>query len=890
MRENPDISVVIPARNVENWLTDCLESVLAQTGVLLEVFLIDDGSDDSTAAIARDIEARDPRLTVIRTDGVGAGLARNVGINRATGTYLAFADADDVVPPNAYAALLRAAAGTGADVTSGRYVRIVGAEAGKPQPRLFPSQTSTFTLRDHPDLLRQRQCWNRLVRRDFWLEHSLRFSDSLRANDIVAVTRMLIEAEKMAAVDDIVYHYRARAGDTSITSLQGQMSFFRDYLREEAECARLCMGVQDREISKVYALTTLRRDLPKHMSSMFETEDTMTPAIATEIQSDLRQILHLVKSAPIARPTADYAFAAEAASDGDWAGCEQILTGLTDPDNSTPPSIYARALAVCADKPALPMWVYRYIFEERVLRPLVKLSIDGQKRELSQNANAYQRAAHAYAGHAHAERLSPHEYDIVNRLDNQWYTLNPQSERVAVSEGPSSHGSGGSMKDRSVMKEILVRGGRPPHVPMSPEASLAKNKWGVFGGNIGNTLFLSSVFRTLNTPSTPAVVDSLYPERGGHDIDRMAADINDRFSAWVIPLANSFRPGWESSLNNMTRLIRRLTIPCVVVGVGLQAQLGSSHVDNAKTDEAARKFTEAVLDHCATIGVRGELTRDYLISLGFSSSSIDVIGCPSLFNNPGDLEIVRRVDKIQPMDPLSINITPSKPPFAPTLLTQLVKQYPNLIYVAQQYEELTMLLWGTDWMPKYKDLPVHVQHPMYQQDRIRFFLDPIRWREFMQSRIFCFGSRLHGNIAAISSGTPALLIAHDARTLEVARFHAIPHITVDESPTDSVVDRFYDRADFTEFNQRHPQLFVNYTQFLEKNGLAHIYQAGNENPAYDALLASVDYPEPVGVVEAHLDHTGRELLRKLAWLRQNRDVDSLRAATGYDFGYVPSAG
>jgi len=422
---------------------------------------------------------------------------------------------------------------------------------------------------------------------------------------------------------------------------------------------------------------------------------------------------------------------------------------------------------------------------------------------------------------------------------------------------------------------------------MSPEASLAKNGWGVFGGNIGNTLFLSSVFRTLNTAETQAVVDCLFPEKGVADIDQMAAEINERFSAWVIPLANAFRPGWERALGNMTRLVRRLKIPCVVVGVGIQSPLGTAVINNDRTCDSAKKFATAVLDHSETIGVRGELSQQFLVNLGIPKDSVDVIGCPSLFNNPGDLQVVRKVDRIGKTDPVAINITPSKPPFDPSLLGPLTETYPNMIYVAQQYEELRLLLWGIDWTTTYPDLPVHSQHPMYQQDRIRFFLDPPRWRAFMSNQVFAFGSRLHGNIAAVSAGTPALLIAHDSRTSEVAQYHSLPYLTVHESPSDSIIDRFYDKADFTKFNQRHPQLFQHYVDFLEKNGLSHIFQEGNANPQYDALLASAQYPEPVGVLEAHLNPAEQQLLRKLAWLRKDQATDKQRASRGYDFGFVP---
>ncbi|MDR0848345.1 MAG: polysaccharide pyruvyl transferase family protein [Propionibacteriaceae bacterium] len=438
------------------------------------------------------------------------------------------------------------------------------------------------------------------------------------------------------------------------------------------------------------------------------------------------------------------------------------------------------------------------------------------------------------------------------------------------------------------MQEILVRGGRPPHVPVSPEASLARHGYGVFGGNVGNTLFLSSVFRQLNTASHRAVVDSSYLERNRSEPKSLAAQINERFSAYAIPLANAFRPGWETSLSRLTEIIDHLTIPVVVVGVGVQAGVGRVESIPSSVRDAATRFVEAVLDHSASVGVRGELTASFLHSCGFSSEEITVIGCPSLFNNPGDLQVMRRVSKILPDDPIAINMAPSAFSANLRVFNSMLRRYPNMIYVAQQFEELEMLLWGTDWTTKYPGLPLHTDHHMYEEDRIRFFLDPIRWAEFMRTRLFAFGSRIHGNIAAISAGTPALVIAHDSRVSEIANYHRIPTIPSARDLDDSIVDTLYELADYSEFNKQHPENFARYTQFLEANGLAHIYQPGQANPGYDKLLSEVDFPSGVGVVEAHLNFGGRELLRKLAWLRQGMGEDKKRWVGGYMPAFRPS--
>ena len=91
------ISVVISVYNGEAYLAEAIRSVLGQTGVELELIVVDDGSTDSTPAVARAFS--DPRMTVLRQENRGVAAARNAGIERSRGEFIAFLDADDVWLP-----------------------------------------------------------------------------------------------------------------------------------------------------------------------------------------------------------------------------------------------------------------------------------------------------------------------------------------------------------------------------------------------------------------------------------------------------------------------------------------------------------------------------------------------------------------------------------------------------------------------------------------------------------------------------------------------------------------------------------------------------------------------------------------------------------------------
>jgi len=91
----PDVSVIMPAYNAEQYLHAAVESVLRQTWSDLELLIVDDGSHDRTAAIAESYAARDARVRILRQKNAGPGPARNTGFRHATGRYFAFLDSDD---------------------------------------------------------------------------------------------------------------------------------------------------------------------------------------------------------------------------------------------------------------------------------------------------------------------------------------------------------------------------------------------------------------------------------------------------------------------------------------------------------------------------------------------------------------------------------------------------------------------------------------------------------------------------------------------------------------------------------------------------------------------------------------------------------------------------
>lgn len=110
------ISVIVPVYNTQAYLSKCLESITGQTYANLEIILVDDGSTDSSGQICDKFAALDRRAKVIHQPNGGASLARNAGLDAATGDWVGFVDSDDFIEPDMYAYLLDLALCHNADI------------------------------------------------------------------------------------------------------------------------------------------------------------------------------------------------------------------------------------------------------------------------------------------------------------------------------------------------------------------------------------------------------------------------------------------------------------------------------------------------------------------------------------------------------------------------------------------------------------------------------------------------------------------------------------------------------------------------------------------------------------------------------------------------------
>lgn len=213
MKKTPKISIIIPVYNVERYLPRCLDSVLAQTFADFELLLIDDGSPDRSPAICDQYAAKDPRIQVFHKPNGGVSSARNLGIDHAQGSFIAFIDADDYIEPNFLEEMLNAMNRYNADLVccglwayqkeDGNYNSIRGTDEDK----VFTRKEALIELLGPDDSI-QTSPWNKLYKANIIRKNNLRFPEDLKyCEDKVFILRFIMHCSKVFFTSKILYHY-----------------------------------------------------------------------------------------------------------------------------------------------------------------------------------------------------------------------------------------------------------------------------------------------------------------------------------------------------------------------------------------------------------------------------------------------------------------------------------------------------------------------------------------------------------------------------------------------------------------------------------------------------------------------------------------------------------
>ncbi|MEG1458106.1 MAG: polysaccharide pyruvyl transferase family protein [Acetivibrio sp.] len=395
------------------------------------------------------------------------------------------------------------------------------------------------------------------------------------------------------------------------------------------------------------------------------------------------------------------------------------------------------------------------------------------------------------------------------------------------------------------MKKVLMRAMMSPDAEKSAFEVISKN---LIGNNAGNMIYANSIFRTILTEDTQIdtiATNQVFPQS---EIDRM----NEEYDYFIIPLANAFRTSFISELKLLTKLVTSLKIPCIIAGVGIQVSLDLGVNRKFSFDETVKNFIDAVLEKSSIVGIRGETTGAYLNKLGYvEEKDYTIIGCPSMYMFGKNLPKAR-VGGLTSESAVSINYKIDLPLSLHELINRSMEQLPNFHFIPQSIEELRLLYGGIPYpVEKHKVVPetypVKISSEIYRQDKVLGFVNVESWLNFLKGADFSFGSRIHGNIAAVLAGTPCYIFAYDSRICELASYHNIPFMQVKEITQQTNIFDIYEKTDFTSVQKGHEERFLHFLDFLNKNKIPHIYdKKGNITKVpFETRMEGVRTEEPV---------------------------------------------
>lgn len=223
---SPLVSIIIPAYNVKDYLTDCLDSILFQDFANFEVVVVNDGSTDGTSLICDKYAKLDHRVKVINQDNHGVSYSRNVGIESSKGEYIVFVDSDDYIIKKDFLSNLSGLIDNHPEIIA------YGYNVDDPNDRDIALEKRTFlSLPDNEltgdeyllNVLEQNPNyawypWRYAINRDFWIKNEFVFPNGRVYEDVSTMWRVIHTSKSIRILKDFEIMHRVFRSD-SITKV-----------------------------------------------------------------------------------------------------------------------------------------------------------------------------------------------------------------------------------------------------------------------------------------------------------------------------------------------------------------------------------------------------------------------------------------------------------------------------------------------------------------------------------------------------------------------------------------------------------------------------------------------------------------------------------------------
>ena len=234
--KQPKVSIIIPVYNTKKFLSKCLESVVHQTMADTEIIIVDDKSTDGSVEVLVEYAKRYPNISLIcLATNSGVAMARNVGLQHATGKYISFVDSDDYLDLDMIEKMYEACEKTSSPVARVNRKLVTEGINVSFLSRTVPIKNYEVLIPEKSELLVEETpgCTNKLFLREFVKEKY--FPSNLKWEDYPYTMSILATAPKVVSVPDTNYNYNVNLGGTTVTDFKT----FNSRILDIFECSDL---------------------------------------------------------------------------------------------------------------------------------------------------------------------------------------------------------------------------------------------------------------------------------------------------------------------------------------------------------------------------------------------------------------------------------------------------------------------------------------------------------------------------------------------------------------------------------------------------------------------------------------------------------------------------
>ncbi|MFD2214020.1 glycosyltransferase family 2 protein [Metabacillus endolithicus] len=268
------ISVIVPVFNVEEFITDCIQSILEQSFSNFELILINDGSTDKSGEICNEFAINDSRVQVIHQKNSGPSITRNLGINISNGDYISFVDSDDTINKDMLEKMYSSCIASNAEIAicgfiesnkfTGSYLKHTISEEkqllfeGNKIRENIEETLKQYNIWGYPSL------WNKMYKRSFLIENKLILNENITiAEDLCFNINALLKANRVCVINEMLYNYRRENTESLMNNRTGK---FYLHIKGRKETLRL---LKENQVNKQIFENYVRYENCKTFSEYF---------------------------------------------------------------------------------------------------------------------------------------------------------------------------------------------------------------------------------------------------------------------------------------------------------------------------------------------------------------------------------------------------------------------------------------------------------------------------------------------------------------------------------------------------------------------------------------------------------------------------------------------